>query len=127
MEGAPRGARPPGARPITAGGAKRAERIVQHPHPHPGPRALGEGGREAPTGRVIADDVVLEVDRLARGGDRPEHDREGTRAVGVMLEAVPADRPGPRPPAGCPPGRGPPARAPPPPPPAPPRPHPPRP
>src|SRR5260370_35548745 len=93
MEGAHLGARLPQAAPITAGGAKRAERIVQHPHPHPGPRALGEGGREAPTGRVIADDVVLEADRLARGGDRPEHDREGARAAGAMLVAVPPHPP----------------------------------
>src|SRR2546430_11361987 len=41
---------------------------------------------ETPAGRVVADDVVLEVHPAARRGDRGEHRVQGARAVGVRSE-----------------------------------------
>src|SRR2546426_12569396 len=52
--------------------------------------------RSAPAGRVVADDVVLEVHPAARRGDRGEHRVQGARAVGVVLEAIAVDGPGAR-------------------------------
>src|SRR2546422_4954904 len=49
--------------------------------------------REPAPGAVVADDVVLEVDRATSGGDLLEHRLQGAGAVGVMLEPIPADRP----------------------------------
>src|SRR2546430_12931362 len=51
---------------------------------------------ETPAGRVVADDVVLEVHPAARRGDRGEHRVQGARAVGVVLEAIAGDGPGAR-------------------------------
>src|SRR3989449_8276808 len=46
--------------------------------------------REPAPGAVVADDVVLEVDRATSGGDLLEHRLQGAGAVGVMLEPIPA-------------------------------------
>ena len=80
--------------PVAMRRAKRAERVIQHAHPHARARPLGEGVREAAARGVVADDVILEVDGGACRGDRGHHGIERARAVGVMLETVPPDRPG---------------------------------
>ena len=74
--------------------ADRTERVVQHAHPHARARPLGERVREATARRVVADDVILEVDGGTGRGDGGDHGIEGPGAVGVMLQVVPADRPG---------------------------------
>src|SRR5439155_15339754 len=79
--------------PVAARRAERAEGVVQHADADAGTGALGERVGEAPTGRVVADDVVLEVHPAARGGDRGQHRVQRTRAVGMMLEAIAFDRP----------------------------------
>ena len=82
--------------PVAPRGAERAEGIVQDTHPDSGAGPLDQRVGEAPTGRVVADDVVLEVHPAARRGDRGEHRVQGARAVGVVLEAIAVDGPGAR-------------------------------
>src|SRR2546430_15264404 len=90
------GARLPQPAPVATRRADRAERVVQHAHAHTGARPLRERVREAAARRIVADDVILEVDGDASRGDRRKHDIERARAVGVVLQAVAADPPGPR-------------------------------
>src|SRR5947209_2051089 len=82
--------------PLAPRGAERPEGTVQDTHPDPGAGPLDQRVGEAPAGRVVADDVVLEVHPAARRGDRGEHRVQGARAVGVVLEAIAVDGPGAR-------------------------------
>src|SRR5256886_6743409 len=82
--------------PVAPRRAERAEGIVQDTHVDSGAGPLDQRVGETPAGRVVADDVVLEVHPAARRGDRGEHRVQGARAVGVVLAAIAVDGPGAR-------------------------------
>src|SRR5258708_2389577 len=79
--------------PERAAGPEGAEAVVQHAHVPPGARARRQRLAEAPTGGVVANDVVLEMDPPLGGRDHVQHRGERGRAVGVVRQRVAGDRP----------------------------------